>query len=154
MSERRTNYLCNLERTEELNERIFDRNRPLTYFNPVFEQRSQSTKYQKYPITKPIENDSIKMGYKTKWSEFASNVNSESVLRNQIYPRSNSTSSQYIPSSSSDLYNRQFIEKQNEIQAFPYLFEQSKFNNTELGDLGKLGRDNFYNHTRQQLKNM
>lgn len=154
MSERRTNYFCNLERTQELNERIFDRNRPLTYFNPVFEQRSQSTKYQKYPITKPIENDIIKMGYKTKWSEFASNVNSESVLRNQVYPRSNSTSSQYIPPSSSDLYNRQPIEKQNEIQHFPHLFEESKFNNAEIGDLGKLGRDKFYNHTRQQLKNM
>ena len=32
MSERRTNYLCNLERTEELNERIFDRNRPSNIF--------------------------------------------------------------------------------------------------------------------------
>ena len=62
MSERRTNYLCNLERTEQLNERMFDRNRPLTYFNPVFEQRSQNTKYQKYPITKPIENDRITDG--------------------------------------------------------------------------------------------
>jgi hypothetical protein len=154
MSERRTNYLCNLERTQELNERIFDRNRPITYYNPVFEQRSQSTKYEKYPITKPIGNDIIKMGYKTKWSEFASNVNSESVLRNQLYPISNSTSSQYIPSSSSDLYNKQSIEKQNEIQHFPHLFEEIKFNNTEIGDLGKLGRDNFYNHTRQQLKNM
>lgn len=154
MSERRANYLCNLERTEELNERLFDRNRPISYLNPVFEQRSQNTKYQKYPITKPIENESIKMGYKTKWTEFASNVNNESVLRNQLYPRSNSTSSQYIPASSSDLYNKQSIEEQNEIQPFPHLFEQSKFNNTELGDLGKLGRYNFYNHTRQQLKNM
>jgi len=154
MSERRTNYLCNLERTEELNKRILDRNISLKYYNPVFEHRSQSTKYQKYPITKPIENDIIKMGYKTKWSEFASNVNSESVLRNQLYPRSNSTSSQYIPPSSSGLYNRESFENQNVIQPFPYLFEQNKFNNTELGDLGKLGKDNFYNHTRQQLKNM
>ena len=154
MSERRTNYVCNLERTEELNERIFDRNRPLTYYYPVFEQAPQSTKYQKYPITKPIENDIIKMDYNNKWCEFASNIDNESVLRNIIYPRSNSTSSQYIPSSSSELYNRESFEIQNEMHSFPYLFRESKFNNTEIKNLGKLGRDNFNNHTRQQLKNM
>jgi hypothetical protein len=154
MSERRINYFCNLERTEELNDRIFNRNTPINYFNPVFEQRSQNTKYQKYPITQNVENDVFRMNYKTKWTDFASNVNNESVLRNQIYPRTNSTIGQYIPSSSSELYNRQSIEKQNEIQVFPDLFSSNKFNNTEPGDLGKLGRDNFYNHTRQQLKNM
>ena len=154
MSERRTNYLCNLERTEELNERIFDRNTPINYFNPVFEQRSQSTKYQKYPITQNIDNDVFRMNYKTIWTEFASNVNNESLLRNQIHPRTNSTRGHYIPSSSSELYNRQVIEKQNQIQTFPHLFEENKFNNTEMGVLGKLGRDSFYNHTRQQLKNM
>ena len=154
MSEKRTNYFCNLERTEELNERLFNRNVPITYYNPVFEARSQSTKYQKYPITKCIENNEIKMGYNTKWSDYVSNVNNESALRNQVFPISNSLTNHYVPSSSSELYNKPKLGEENIKQEFPYLFEENKFDSTDMGFLGNMSKDNFYNHTRQQMKNI
>ena len=154
MSERRANYFCNLERTEELNNRIFERNITMKHYNPVFERQPQSTKYQKFPITQPFINDEITIGHGTKWTEYSENVNRESVLRNQLYPRSNSTSSHYIPSSESELYNREIIENPNSVESFQYLFKEQQFNNTDIGILGKIGNDNFNNATRQQLKNI
>ena len=59
MTETRTNFFCNLERTQELNDRIFERNIPINFYYPVFENSPQCTKYQKFPTNNPIKNDNI-----------------------------------------------------------------------------------------------
>ena len=56
MTENRTNFFCNLERSQELNDRIFERNVPIDFYYPVFETSPQSTKYQKFPTNNPIIN--------------------------------------------------------------------------------------------------
>lgn len=154
MTENRSNYFCNLERTEELNERILSRNIPINFYYPVFENKPECTKYQKFPTVNAIKNENIKMGYKTKWTEYSSNINKESCLRNQIYPRSNCTNSHYIPSSNSDLYTNHIYNGNNSNDCFSNLYQEVNFNSNMNNNLGDLGNDKFNNHTRQQLKNL
>jgi len=154
-----TNNLCDLERTEELNNRIFNRNTPFVSLQPVFDIKSQSTKYVKLPI---IDNNNdntnnnindIFSGNKNRWTEYSSNVNKESCLRNQIYPLNNSTVSHYVPDSKSDLYNNTINNNHHENQPFKDLFTQQTFNSFNP-NVANLGQNILNNHTRQQLKDL
>ena len=158
MQSNNSNQLCNLERTDEINNRIFNRNIPYEQMQPVFDIKSQPTKYVKLPI---IDNhtqntnitDTVFSSKKNKWTEFSSNINKESTLRNQIYPLNNSTTSHYIPDSKSDLYNTTINSYSNDSQPFKDLFTEQRFDAFNP-NIANLGQSILNNHTRQQLKDL
>jgi len=157
-------------RTEELNNRISQRNIPSSNLQPQFGIRSVSTKYstmqmvdrREFPKVsiqqQPIYNTQNTFNPGTAqapWSGFATNINKESQLRNQFFAlQRNTCRSAYIPPKNSDMYvvNVPKIEGQP-LQPFPYLFEKPAFE--EFNPCPKNMGDNFFeNCTRQQLKDL
>lgn len=131
---------CNINRVEELNKRISDRNIPSHSLKPTFSVRPQSTKQSIFPIihfkTKPTErllyyknntpgetfNPGTGMG---QYSGYSKEINTESILQNRIFANQRCEQSVYVPSSRSDLYNSHLcINNVDNTQPHPGLFEK------------------------------
>jgi hypothetical protein len=162
--------LCS-ERQCKMNEMLFSRNVPDAPLQPYLSSRPVLTKYSIMPVVDPRKeiktplsqrpifdisstfNPGSDMG---PWSGYASNVNSESELRNQFNALQRCDQSVYVPSSNSSLYQSSFQPKySSSSQPFPHLFQQeefSAFNPNPNPD--KIGSGLFYNATRQQLKDL
>lgn len=160
-------YECNMERTEELNDRISVRNVPSSILQPQFGIRPVSTKYAILPIVdrrpKPKEpimkvpTYNIQQTFNpgtaaSPWSGFSSYVNDESRLRNQFFALQKCEQSEYVPSSKSDLYDYNVVGAPVQ-QPFPKLFEKEKFDKFNP-NVCNLGKKLFDNCTRVQLKNL
>lgn len=188
-----SNYgMCNLSTVDEINGRLLARNLTTGNIDVLIDSRPTPTKY-----TRPLQNsipsgpcNSRIMQYNTNtantfnpgdrkggWSGFTANVNTESILRNQIYALQKFPQAQYAPNSTSDLYNST-IPTTNTSTAqglFPNLFNANLVqpkptpnlkNPNNLNDSQEnkpvevpfeptpvnLGNKLFNNHTRQQLK--
>ena len=160
-------YECNQQRTEELNERISERNIPSSVLQPQFGIRPVSTKYAMMPIVDrrpvpkvpinpaPMYDISTTFNPGTAvapWSGFATSVNDESRLRNQFFALQKSPQSDYVPSTESDLYNT-LITYRPVDQPFPGLFTEEKFSHFNP-NVCNLGNNLFDNCTRVQLKGL
>ena len=105
---------------------------------------------------------------KGAWSHYSRNINNESILRNQIYALQSAPQAQYVPNSTSDLYNST-IPKNNNSTArglYPNLPNtntdyniwgiqptlNSEVNSQFIEPPVNLGNKLFNNDTRQQLK--
>jgi hypothetical protein len=89
------------------------------------------------------------------WSGFASNINNESILRNQIYALQSCSQSIYVPKSKSDMYQVHWKEQINVQQPFPNLFNSEIFNTYNPNPNPELVGYALYNNaTRQQTKNL
>ena len=157
-------YSCHSERTEELSERIAARNIPSSPLQPQFSMRPVSTKYSIMPIldqrpkaqvpllTRPTYNVETTFNPGTAqapWSGFATNINEESKLRNQFFALQKCEQSNYVPSSTSDMY-QVTVSGRKEEQPFPRLFEAQQFAPFDPNTCG-VGYNFFDNCTRQQL---
>lgn len=161
--------ICNLDRNLELDNRIYARNIPSAPLQPNFSMRPVSTKYEvmgiydrRAPTSVPIIKEPIYSVVKTfnpgtaqaPWSGFASNINIESSLRNQFFALQNCEQANYIPSSTSDMYQVQVAGSSNQLpNPFPNLQRQEIFAPFNPNTCN-LGRGLFMNHTRQQLKDL
>jgi hypothetical protein len=160
--------ICNIDRTDEINQRFLARNIPSCNSDILLGLRPQPTKYT-FPIDVNNKqcNSIINTAYDTTncfipgdskgpWSGYVTKVNDESVLRNQIYALQNNPQSGYIPNSNSDLYNHSVPQNghNNAELLFPNLFNNyNNFNNeNKKVNLGNVGNNLFNNYTRQQLK--
>jgi len=158
----------NSKQQRENNDRIYDRNLPSQLLQPYLNVRPVMTKYSRLPIVDPRSAVSVKMNqlptyniYQTfnpgnrcaPWSGYASQVNVESQLRNQVYALQRCDQSIYVPNSSSDLYEYSFQPTTQQNQPHELLFKKEEFNgfNSNPENLGKL---KFNNCTRQQVKDM
>jgi len=151
------------------NTRIYDRNIPSQMLQPYLDVRPVMTKYSYFPIvdprkpiTVPLKQQPVYNANKVfnpgnamaPWSGFASNINKESELRNQIYALQKCSQSVYVPNSNSDLYNYKF-RTVNQPNPHELLFNNEKFDqfnpnpNTE-----KIGSAAFFNSTRVQLRDL
>ena len=119
----RQGYVCNSKIHEETNTRIYDRNIPSQMLQPYLDVRPVMTKYSYFPIVDPRKELSVPLeqmptfnvgkvfnpGNATApWSGYASNVNLESELRNQVYALQKCSQATYVPNSNSDLYKYDF----------------------------------------------
>jgi len=160
-------YYCNIARGEELNKRIAERNVPSAPLQPQFSNRPVSTKYAHLPVvdrrpkpTVEIERQPTYSVAKTfnpgstqaPWSGFASNVNVESTLRNQFFALQKCEQSNYVPSSTSDMYQVTVDAGAPVQQPFPDLFQEQRFAQFDPNECG-VGKDLWGNCTRQQLFN-
>ena len=160
-------YYCNLNRANELNERISSRNVPSNPLQAQFSIRPVSTKYEILPIfdrrplpTVPIQRQPT-FNMKTTfnpgtangpWSGFATNVNDESTLRNQFFALQKNPQAYYIPPSTSDMYQVK-VDGTQLNQPFPDLFRQQQFQQFNPNECD-MGKNFFDNCTRQQVKEL
>jgi hypothetical protein len=148
----------------DINHRIYDRNVPSSALQPYLDVRPVSTKYSRFPIVDPRKTINVPLTQEptynihytfnpgdrmAPWSGFASNINLESELRNQIYALQSCSQAVYVPDSKSDLYNPMFYNNQQENEL---LFKKEKFDNFNP-NTENLGYLKFNNCTRQQLRN-
>jgi hypothetical protein len=151
--------------------RTYSRNIPSQPLQPYLDFRPVLTKYSTMPIVdprKPVKTPLIQRATYTPesvynpgndfgpWSGYASNVNHESDLRNQIFALQNCSQAVYVPSSKSSLYQVKWENQGNIVsQPFPDLFKQEKFCPTNPNPhSNKIGYALFNNATRQQLKDL
>jgi hypothetical protein len=153
----------------QTNERIYNRNIPSQQLQPYLEVRPVMTKYSYLPVVDPRKNINVDLkqmptfnihstfnpgNTQSPWSGYASNVNIESELRNQIYALQKCSQNKYIPSSKSDLYDYKFktITKPN---PHKLLFQNQAFNTFNPNpDSNICGSGLFYNNTRCQIKDI
>ena len=150
------------------NARIYERNLPSQPLQQYISFRSVPTKYSIMPIVDPHtdptsvtpiieyptfnQNNQFTPGNTTApWSGYASNVNTESVLRDQIYAANRCSTTTYIPNSSSDLYINNVAKPSSEqpLAEFPYLSAEEKWRPSNPGQ-GIPQTMLFGNCTRQQ----
>lgn len=152
--------------SNELNERIYNRNLPSGPLQPYLSVRPVMTKYSIMPIVDPrapIKTKMVQMptynisktfnsgNTQSPWSGFATNINKESELRNQVYAIQHCSKSKYIPSSSSDLYTYNIPSNSGFQQPFNHLFREDKFQPFNPNSEG-VGKQYLNNHTRNQLR--
>jgi hypothetical protein len=158
-------YYCQMERTAQLSERMYERNIPSAVLQPSFSIRPVASKYElmpiydrRAPVTVPIQKQptyNVSTVFNpgsgvAPWSGFASNVNVESSLRNQFFALQNCEQSNYVPSTQSDMYHVSVGGRQEQ-QPFPNLFKTEQFEAKTYMN-GSTGTNVFSNHTRQQMK--
>lgn len=159
-------YICQQERTQQLNDRIFSRNIPSAQLQMQFSSRPVSTKYATMPILNPRASSHIPInvqptyettevfnpGSSAPWSGFPTKVDDESKLRNQFFALQKCEQSEYVPSSTSDLYEVA-VTSRPVLQPYPGLFQTEDFSEFNTNPCN-LGKDRLYNHTRQQVKDL
>ena len=149
-----------------LNERIFS-DSPL---EPNFSMRSVPTKYTVFPVVnhrKPLTEEKLnyvsynqQMNFtpavsKGPVSGYMNNVDTETILRNQTFGLQRGMGQDlYVPSSKSELYNVSVVSRPS-VQPHKGLFAEHTFSNKPHPNVEHttIGRDQFFNHTRTQLRN-
>ena len=158
------------ERQQTIYLRSYARNIPSAPLQPYLEARPVMTKYSILPIVDPrkkIETPLIQQSTYTPetvynpgnnggpWSGYASNVNHESELRNQIFALQNCGQAVYVPSSKSNLYQVNWQNKTQPNQPFQDLFQSEQFSPINPNpNPDKIGFALFNNATRQQVKDL
>ena len=154
-----------------MNNRTYTRNIPSQPLQPYLNTRPVLTKYSIMPIVDPrseittplIQQSTFNIEQTFNpgndlgpWSGYASNVNHESELRNQIFALQECSQAIYVPNSKSSLYNVSWKNQQSNLQQpFPDLFKNPELglkNTNEHSDI--IGYALFNNATRQQLKDL
>jgi hypothetical protein len=164
---------CSSQITNSINTRIYDRNIPSQMLQPYLSVRPVMTKYSimpivdpRTPITAPLTvqpiynvHDVFNPGNaQAPWSGFATNINTESELRNQIYALQKCSQAVYVPNSNSDLYNYSFktnMSEGNNYNQHNLLFKQENFDSFNPNpDPNVVGSYMFSNPTRAQVKDL
>lgn len=156
---------------DQTNTRLSDRNIPSQLLQPYLGARPVMTKYSRLPVVDPRKAVTVPLmqlpdynsnaifnpgNTKSPWSGFASNVNTESSLRNQVFALQKCSQAAYVPSSNSDLYQYSFTPQQQQNgNAHSLLFSESHFDNFNPNPDNKIvGSGVFYNSTRTQVKEL
>ena len=153
---------------DQTNARIYDRNIPSQVLQPYINARPVMTKYSHLPIVDPRKQNTVPLmqapnfnpnhtfnpgNTKSPWSGFASAVNVESELRNQIYALQKCSQAVYVPSSRSDLYQVNMMQKPQTQHSL--LFQEEHFCNFNPNPDPKIvGSGIFMNSTRTQILDM
>lgn len=167
MERQSTECVSNIHR--ETNNRIYDRNIPSQMLQPYLDVRPVMTKYSYFPIVDPRKQTIVPLvqmptynvheGFnpgnsKSPWSGFASNINRESELRNQVYALQKCSQAVYVPTSNSDLYTYNFKTKTQE-NPHDLLFRDETFESFNPNPSpGLCGSGIFNNNTRCQVRDM
>jgi len=152
------------DRTDQINDRIKDRQYPDTPLRPNYDPRPISTKYSHFPIidrrvniSEPLHNYSLGTSSFSPYAKYGTtlpNVEVEMNLRNQFVSlQHGANQGVYVPSSKSDLfqiptYSSSIIGE----QPFPTLYSIPQYSNNRVID-PSIGKNELFNHTRTQLRN-
>jgi hypothetical protein len=158
---------------QQTNQRIYNRNVPSQPLQPYLEVRPVLTKYSYFPIVDPRKEISVRLEQRpiynshqvfnpgntqSPWSGFASNINKESELRNQIYALQKCSQAVYVPNSTSDLYTYSFQPTpvySNFENSHSLLFKKQSFEHFNPNPAPNIvGSSIFNNSTRTQIKDL
>lgn len=155
---------------KETNERMYNRNIPSQMLQPYIDVRPVMTKYSYFPIVDPRKQLNVKLqqqptynvnkvfnpgNTQSPWSGYATKVNVESELRNQVFALQKCSQSVYVPNSKSDLYTYSFQPTQTSYNQHMFLFQEQQFNNFNPNPDDKLvGTGLFHNPTRVQIRDI
>jgi len=157
---------CASQRANTMNERAYSRLIPSQPLQPYLSVAPVQTKYTIFPVVnhrtpanervtqQPVYNirGTFNPGTSAPWSGFASEINTESSLRNQIYAIQKCSQAVYVPKSTSELYNVQFSVNNNQAtQPFPNLFANYVAPNDSAKTMSK-GPSLFNNSTRTMIQ--
>ena len=153
----------------ETNNRIYSRNIPSKLLQPYIDVRPVMTKYSYLPIVDPRKEIKTRFeqlptynsekvfnpgNTESPWSGFASQINKESMLRNQFFALQKCDQGDYIPSTTSCLYNTS-LDLERKSATHQELFSKQDFKSFNPNPDSKIiGNDRFNNNTRQQMKNI
>ena len=155
---------------DEYNSRLAGLQFADSQLEPNFDLRPVPTKYSLFPVVnrrKPITEEKLPyVDYSQKAnftpavsqgpvSGYMTNVDTETVLRNQTSALQHGLGQDvYVPSSNSELYNVSVVSRPSE-QPHMGLFTQTQFSNRPHPNVENttIGREQFFNHTRTQLRN-
>jgi hypothetical protein len=159
---------CASERAKIMNSRSYSRVVPSKMLQPYLSVPPAQTKFSVLPIVDPRKQINVPMEQLptynihttfnpgdngAPWSGFASSVNVESELRNQIYALQKCSQSVYVPNSKSDLYKVNFASAPAN-QPFPNLFTEYASTPNPYNSLkDRMGPELFNNSTRTQREN-
>jgi hypothetical protein len=153
-----------------INNRINSRNYPSQKLEPAISNIPLQTKYNKLPILDNYKESTVKHelhptynsekvffpgNRKPHYSGFATNIDEESLLRNQYFALQKCDRSQYIPATSSDMYvnNPSYVNTNININNYT-VFQEPHFDNFNPNISYKIGSEIFNNSTRVQLKDL
>ena len=153
-------YICQQWLTDELNDKIFNRNIPSSTLEPYFEFRAVGTREQTMPVFDCRKKSKIPLvqhdfsvnkifnpGQKAPIRGYCNNIDVETQLKNTIHPiQKGNAQGMFIPDTSSDLYNLTHVPLYEDTP----LEKQEPHNPNKCG----IGTQFFSNHTRQQTKNI
>ena len=167
INEYRQSPICNSKIQEQTNTRIYDRNIPSQMLQPYLDFRPVMTKYSYLPIVDPRKQNKVPLqqmptynvhnvfnpgNTQSPWSGFASNINLESELRNQVYALQKCSQSVYVPQSNSDLYFYKFNSIKQNNNPHELLFQKENFEQFNPNPNSTIiGSSIFYNNTRCQV---
>jgi len=158
-----------IERVEDLNKRIIERQFTDYPLEPNYEPRPVPTKYSIFPIIDrrtpakeprldyPVHNSYVNFNPGSAVGPikgYFKNVDTETVLRNQVFSLQDTAQNQYVPSSKSDLYNVTVVSSPSE-QPYPLLFAKTALEKNLHPNVqdSNIGKNIFFNATRVQLRN-
>jgi hypothetical protein len=160
---------CVADIHKQTNTRIYDRNIPSKVLQPYLDARPVMTKYSYFPIVDPRKQINVPLiqvptynvsqvfnpgNSMSPWSGFASNINKESELRNQIYAIQKCSQATYVPKSNSDLYTHQF-KTRTQPNPHELLFKSETFDSFQPNPSPNIcGTSIFNNNTRCQIKDI
>ena len=160
-------YVCQQERTDELNARIMGRNYATQQMTPKYFTRPVTNRRILFPkVDQRKENLPVKGVFKdydmTKsfhpgmggpYNSYSDNIDKESSLFNRFQTLQRCPQTRYFPNSYSDLYVQMGPKPKIQEEQFGLLQEKIKFD--EFNPNGcELSKDTFGNHTRQQMKDV
>ena len=167
-------YYGQLQRTEELNDRINSRYIPDTQLQPNINFRPVPTKYSIFPIinrrTPTIIPNKRYLDHNVEFnfnpgncngpvSGYMNNVDKEMQLRNQFFAlQKGGDKGTFIPNRSSDLYTPTIYASPTDYVSqggtHTLLFNQPELHTAIHPNIAHstIGKDRFFNHTRTQLR--
>jgi len=160
-------YICQQERTDELNARIMGRNYATQQMTPKYFTRPVNNRRVVFPIVdkrkemtavKGIFNDydmtnTFHPGVGGPYAAYSDNIDKESSLFNRFQPLQKGPKTKFFPNTYSDLYVQMGPKPINENEQFQLLQENIKFDKFNPNSCGTINHT-FDNHTRQQLKDI
>ena len=162
-------YICNQQRLDEINDRLYERNLTNAPIKMQYDIRAVPTRYVHMPTVDQYQNVSVgceqKPIYNTQtmftpasslpFNGYQQNIDVETRLHNTIAPIQACPQSKFIPDSTSDLYNSQYLVKKDKRD---YITNQLLFQNQTFSSFNPnthdIGQKLFHNATRTQIRNL
>ena len=162
-------YYCQMDRTQQLSNRLFDRNLPSHQMGQSYFARPVDTYATVFPILDchnpstvnkaqfPQYNQQLMFnpGQSAPYEGYSNNVDIESKLHNSFHPTQKCVQGKYIPGSRSDMYNANYLIPASKPVRMTnnLLFKKTQFNAFNPNQCN-LGYKVFNNHIRVQTKNI
>ena len=160
-------YVCQQARTQELSDRTYERNLASKHMTPKYFSRPTSNRRTVMPTIDSRKKTTVQKAnfkdYNMKYdfnpgvggpyAAYSDNLDKESLLFNRFTVLQKCPQVSFIPDSSSDLFNTILPMSSNSGQPFKLLQKEetlTPFNPDECN----ISNDLFFNHTRQQLKDV